>query len=265
MVDTLEKFQAGMINPESEDGKKFIHFKRSLYKLYEVKHRSTLEHDTFSFTVDRRNLNSLYKANMEYVNEIATFNEAENQRNISHLKGKAFKAHMLGKGRLRGFGAFALSACIYNNWTYLALMMGNTVPMMAVTFGVVYGVHKFSSVQKEVTAIEFEKEGNHEGWLKVTINEGPFNSKTVFVNPVNMMGIGNYGLDTEDISESHKHIIRISEYEDSDGTVHQEEVVVSMPEDAYREHTAMDWILQKKSEDESETTALYNDLVRQDL
>jgi hypothetical protein len=46
-----------MINAQSAEGKKFIHFKRSLYKLYEVRHRSTHEHDVFSFTVDRRNLN----------------------------------------------------------------------------------------------------------------------------------------------------------------------------------------------------------------
>ena len=60
VVDTLEKFQEGMVDVHSPAGKEFVQFKRSLYQLYEVKQRSILEHEVFSLNVDRRNLNSLY-------------------------------------------------------------------------------------------------------------------------------------------------------------------------------------------------------------
>jgi hypothetical protein len=37
-----------------------------------------LEHDAFSFKVDRRDLDRLYEANLQYVHECALRNETEN-------------------------------------------------------------------------------------------------------------------------------------------------------------------------------------------
>lgn len=74
VVDTLEKFQEGLVDTNTEAGKNFVQFKRQLYKLYEVRHRSMLEHEAFSFKVERRNLKQLYKANVEYVDEVARYN-----------------------------------------------------------------------------------------------------------------------------------------------------------------------------------------------
>lgn len=45
VVDTLEKFQAGLVNTQSEAGKDFILFKRQLYQMYEVQNRSIYEHE----------------------------------------------------------------------------------------------------------------------------------------------------------------------------------------------------------------------------
>lgn len=67
VVDSLEKFQSGMISTDTDAGRNFVQFKRQLYKLYEVKNRSVLEHDAFSMSVDRRDLKNLYKANLEFV------------------------------------------------------------------------------------------------------------------------------------------------------------------------------------------------------
>lgn len=36
VVDTLEKFETGMVDLNSEAGKEFAKFKRQLYKMYEV-------------------------------------------------------------------------------------------------------------------------------------------------------------------------------------------------------------------------------------
>jgi len=35
--------------------------------MYEVRNRSVLEHEAFSMTIDRRNLKSLYKSNLDFV------------------------------------------------------------------------------------------------------------------------------------------------------------------------------------------------------
>jgi hypothetical protein len=63
-----------LVDTNTEAGKNFVQFKRQLYKLYEVRHRSMLEHEAFSFKVERRNLKQLYKANVEYVDEVARYN-----------------------------------------------------------------------------------------------------------------------------------------------------------------------------------------------
>ena len=70
VVDTLEKFQAAMVNTQSGAGKDFILFKRQLYQMYEVQNRSIYEHEHLSMGIERRNLKWLYNANLDYVNEI---------------------------------------------------------------------------------------------------------------------------------------------------------------------------------------------------
>ena len=45
VVDTLEKFQSGLVNTQSEAGKDFLLFKRQLYQMYEVQNRSIYEHE----------------------------------------------------------------------------------------------------------------------------------------------------------------------------------------------------------------------------
>jgi len=65
-VDTLEKYQDALVDQNSAEGKDFILFKRELYKLYEVRNRSMLEHEAFSFNVERQNLSKMYQANLSY-------------------------------------------------------------------------------------------------------------------------------------------------------------------------------------------------------
>lgn len=89
VVDTLEKYQEALVSRDAQ-GKDFVLFKRQLYKLYEVRNRSMLEHESYSFKVDRRNLSRLYKANIEYIHENGVSTETENQVNIGQLKGAVF-------------------------------------------------------------------------------------------------------------------------------------------------------------------------------
>jgi len=70
VVDTLEKFEANFVNKESQDGRDFVLFKRQLYQMYEVKHRSVWEHEQFSMLVERRNLKWLQDANRDFIMEI---------------------------------------------------------------------------------------------------------------------------------------------------------------------------------------------------
>jgi hypothetical protein len=53
VVDTLEKFQDGMLNENSPQARDFVLFKRQLYQLYEVRSRSVHEHELYSFNIER--------------------------------------------------------------------------------------------------------------------------------------------------------------------------------------------------------------------
>ena len=68
VVDTLEKFEEGMLDTQSPAARDFIVFKRQLYKMYEVQNRSVHEHEMYSFNIERENLKWVYQANLDFVN-----------------------------------------------------------------------------------------------------------------------------------------------------------------------------------------------------
>lgn len=221
-----------------------------------------LEHEAFSFKVDRRNLKQLYRANVEYVDEVSRYNTAENAIHIGQLKGAAFKSQKLSTGRLQGLGALTLSALTYANWSYLAMLVGPTVPMLTIAATAVYGALKFN-YKNEISKIEFVEGGQHDGWLKITINENPSSSKTINVNPIHIRSLTAYGVDTQGASETNSFIVHIDQYVEN-GTLNLNEIIAIIPEEAYRDTASLDWILQYKHQDE-ETASLFNDLIRREL
>ena len=60
VTDTLEKFEEHL-DLENEEARHFVTFKRRLYEMYEVRHRSLKEHESFSFQFRRENLTHLYE------------------------------------------------------------------------------------------------------------------------------------------------------------------------------------------------------------
>jgi hypothetical protein len=56
VVDTLEKFEKGMLDKQSAAARDFVVFKRQLYAMYEIQNRSVTEHEAFSFNIERENL-----------------------------------------------------------------------------------------------------------------------------------------------------------------------------------------------------------------
>jgi len=67
VVDTLEKFEQGMLDRNSSSAKDFMLFKRELYQMYQISNRSIHEHELYSFNIDRENLKWLYRANVDFI------------------------------------------------------------------------------------------------------------------------------------------------------------------------------------------------------
>ena len=143
MVDTLEKFQDGFVNQQSQAGRDFVVFKKQLYQMYEVKNRSIYEHEQFSFSMERRNLKWLWDSNNDYVQEISRVNHIDQLADTARLNGKVFKMKMMTPNRLKGIVSFAAAGAAYSHWVSMTLMFGPTLPAFGIAAAAVYGMSQF--------------------------------------------------------------------------------------------------------------------------
>jgi len=139
-----------MVNTQSKEGKEFILFKRQLYQMYEVRHRSVWEHEQFSLNVERRNLKMLYDANMDFISEMGRVDMFEQMADHSNLKGKVFQMKTLSPNRLKGLASLGAAFWTYSNLTAISLIVGSTLPIFAIAGTAIYGMRSFS--EREVVS-----------------------------------------------------------------------------------------------------------------
>jgi hypothetical protein len=144
-VDTLEKFEEGLLDKDSPRARDFILFKRQLYAMYEVQNRSVNEHELFSFEVERHNLNQLYQANIEFVHEMNKVDMNDQLADNARLgKDEVFRRRALNPRRFKGLGAFATSWAMYSYAPYIAMYFGTTFPVFGAVCAGLYGMLQFS-------------------------------------------------------------------------------------------------------------------------
>ena len=256
VVDTLEKYQQRVVNTKSESGKEFILFKRQLYQMYEVQNRSIDEHDQFSSKLERQNLKWLYQANLDYVGEMQRVNQLDNLVQHGALKGSIFKQKALSADRLYGLGAFSATTLAYMNYGYLTMLMGSTLPMVGMVAASIYGARKFAS-QDTISQIDVIKEGEFKGLLRMKVNKTLFSSYTVAVNPIDTKSLAAVGDDDMGEDDCESNILHAAKFVDERTGKIESNGIFTVPADAYRDKTTMEWIYAIKSAD-SETDALYS-------
>lgn len=211
MVDTLEKFQQGVVNVQSEEGKQFILFKRQLYQMYEVQNRSIDEHQQFSLSVDRKNLKWLYKANLDFVSEMKRVNHLDNLVEHGSLKGSIFKAKFFSPRRLRGAAALAGTFVGYTQLATLSMLLGPNVSALGLAATAYYGMMQFYDNQS-VTQIDYVTDGEFTGWLLMKVQKSPFSSTNVLVHPKNCVSAHNMWDDELGGQYMDSHVIHVNEY-----------------------------------------------------
>lgn len=145
VVDTLEKFEEGLLDKDSPRAREFILFKRQLYAMYEVQNRSVNEHELFSFEVERHNLSWLYNANTEFVQEMHRVDQNDQLADYTRLgKDEVFRRRALSPRRFKGLGAFASSWALYSYAPYVAMYFGATFPILGAVCAGLYGMLQFS-------------------------------------------------------------------------------------------------------------------------
>ena len=261
MVDTLEKYQQRVVNTKSESGKEFIQFKRQLYQMYEVQNRSIDEHELFSSKLERQNLRWLYQANMDFIDEMQRVNTMDALVDHGALKGSIFKAKMLSTKRLYGMGSFGLAGILYANMSMLSLMLGPTIPALGMVGAAMYGARQFAQTDT-VSRIDYIKEGEFAGRLRVTVQKTPIVSYTIVVNPGNCRSICAVGADDIGEDDAEGNVLHVEEYFNESTGQTERQGLFTVPADAHRDKTTLEWIFAAKN-DASETDELFNDFIAQ--
>jgi hypothetical protein len=264
VVDTLEKFEAGMLDRKSVAARDFMNFKRQLYQMYEVQNRSVHEHELYSFTIERENLKWLYRANRDFLAEIEKMDTIEQMADHTALKGQVFKRKMMSPKKVRGLGAFASMVGIYSYMPYMAVYLGSTVPVVAMCASALYGMLSFSE-SRIINSISVIEEGDHKGKLQLNIGSSPFSSYNIIADIRDIqsaVSLHNDDIGEDDVESNivlvHKHICGQT------GAACGAPEAFSLPADAYRDKNYMDWLLSAKG---GETTLIddYQDLMNKNF
>lgn len=178
------------------------------------------------------------------------------------LKGAVYRRKALNPKRLKGVGAFATSLYIYSYLPYIAAYLGPTLPVVAACFAGLYGMSAFAESQI-VNEIRMVQDGPHQGKLRINVGLSPLISKNIIVDVRDIQSVvqlhnDNIGEDGQD-----GNVVTVNNYiEEATGELVAEETAFSLPGDAFRDKTYMDWILSNKTNEES-LTEDYQDLMHQ--
>jgi len=264
VTDSLEKFGSNL-DMDHEDAKDFIIFRKKLYKLYEVRARSSAEHALFSAEILEDELTHVYDAHRHHLSTIMTENYLDRIRQQANLKGAFYKRKLLNPQRLRGISSslFAISFYLYNPylWPYFA---GGVITSKLFTLtpisAALYGVYNLSE-SNIVHSIERLDSGSDEGKVKISISVSPFITRDIIADPKDIIDGGNVG-------KLGISALRVQKgYDLHTSKEFNEERVYAIDNgkdgNAWIDEEGMDWLLQKKTQGASETDELYADLIHQ--
>jgi len=136
--------------------------------MYEATNRSAEEHEAFTFRVERSNIDWLYNANLDFIEQKSIVNYLEKRVDNGSLKGAVFKRKMMSTNRLHSAAAFGTAGILYSHLMPLTLMMGPTLPAVGMAASLLYGMHMMNE-KSYINEIRFIKEGENEGRMLLTI------------------------------------------------------------------------------------------------
>lgn len=158
--------------------------------------------------------------------------------------------------RLQGLGFFSLAAATWYNFTALTLMMGTTLPTLAM-IGSTYMVMSRFNERNHVSQIK----SLHNGDVLITVQDSILVSRTITTNPRHVFSMCSLGADDVGADDTEANAIIVMEYTNSNGDHITEPAVFIIPADAVRDRQFMEWLYAKKHPRETLTDD-FNDLMR---
>jgi hypothetical protein len=263
VTDTLEKFGSNL-DMDHEDARKFVLFKKKLYKLYEVRARSDVEHAEFSTEVREEELTHVYNAHKYHINSLVTDNYIKRYTAQKQLKGAYYKRKLLSPARIRGLSStiLALSMYVYHPYLWPHFAAGIILPKLYTLTPIaasLYGLYNLSenNIINNISRID---SGSDKGMIKISIAISPIVSKHIIADPKHVTDGGR-------IANLDLNAIKISQGFDSQtGNKFTEERVYTLETqesgNAWVDQEGMDWVLHKKIVN-SQTDSLYAELIHE--
>lgn len=185
VADTLEKFQQSQVDLKSKQGQEFMAFKRQLYQLFQARHRTVEEHQSFSSVVERQNLKWIYEASVELTNDLAVQNKYDDLANHYYLKGKVYKKQPLTSNHLTSLGCFSAFGLSFWYMPLLTSYLGTHLATLGLTSTLLGGFYGLSQ-KDNLSSVELLKDS---GKVKITVQESLLRHKTYLALPKDIVGV----------------------------------------------------------------------------
>lgn len=199
---------------------------------------------------------------MGYLDVIERENSIENAADKKNLKGAVFRRKLLNPSRLKGITAFATSLGIYSYLPYMAVYLGSTIPVLTACAAGIYGLIEFGE-SNVINKINIEHEGNNAGKLRISVGTTVLSSRDLIVDVKDIKSV--LSLSDNDLGRDNldSNLVVVAKHYDAvQDKVIEDETLLTLPADAYRDRTFIDWILSPK-EEEGELALEYHNLMHQ--
>jgi hypothetical protein len=208
------------------------------------------EHELFSFKVERSNIRWLYQANADFIQEMRRVDALDQLADHKSLKlNEVFRRRTLNPRRLKGLGAFASALGLYTYAPYLTIYLGTTMPIFGAVAAGLYGMLAFSESQIVNSIILIKDGSENHGKLLVTVGESAFTTSQIIVDVRDVQSICALGNDDLGIENQDGNVLSIKRHfcKATNSWVEQERAL-TLPGDAFRDRSFVEWILADKSE-----------------
>jgi len=223
--------------------------------MYEVQHRSREEHELYSFTLERRNLQHSYQANLVHIETQVAAKQQEQSLHLSALQGKLFQARALNPARF--YGLLSGAGALYG-WQKFAVLAHATSPTFLTLLIGALTWNFLSSFNASNFVSAMQVKGDS---VELTVNDNLFKSKVVTARTIHIHQVGFYTGNGSQ-AQSEDQVLLIESHVDAEGNQVNEPLILSLSCDSIGDKNVMNWVLSEQTQD-SLTDGDFADLLEQ--
>ena len=166
----------------------------------------------------------------------------------------------MSPNKVKGVMAFGGAALAYSQWGVLTMMMGPAAPAVGIVALAAYGAGRFAE-RNTISQIDFVREGEHSGKLRLKITKSPIMTFNIVTDAKCIRSICSLGNDDFGEDNLEGNIVEVDEYLNEETGETERNAVFTLPADASRSRSALEWVL-TPTQTESKTDDAFTDLLK---